>query len=124
MDEAKIIKTPVSEKISLSDAEDFSRPGFDGHVYVPSEAGAGFNTLLVDVHGRHPLKRMVDTTRTYFVVAGSGTFTLDGAASAVAVGDLFVVAPGSTYAYEGQMQLLEVNISPDNSFKDETLGRG
>lgn len=110
-----------AKKISLEDATDFEREGFTGHVLVPSEAGAGFNALLIEVHGRHPRKRMIDTTRTYFVVEGTGRFTLGDETSEVQKGDLFVIPPGSEYEYEGNMQLFEVNISPDNSFKDEKL---
>lgn len=108
-------------KISLSETSSFEREGFSGQVYVPSEAGMGFNALLVDVHGRHPRKRMIDTARVYFVVKGTGKFTLDQETFDAAEGDLFVIPEGHEYEYEGKMQLLEFNVSPENSFKDKEL---
>lgn len=111
----------AGRKISLEATEGFEKEGFSGHVYIPSEEKVGFNALMVDVHGRHPRKRMVDTTRTYLVVDGAGTFTLGDTATEVQKGDLFVIPPGEEYEYEGQMQLFEFNVSPDNSFQDETL---
>ncbi len=110
-----------ARKIGFMDAPSFEREGFSGHTLVPSEAGLGFSALLIDAHGRHPRKRMVDTTRTYFVIEGNGSFTLGDEVSRVQKGDLFVIPPGCEYEYEGHMELFEVNISPDNSFKDEKL---
>ncbi len=111
-----------SKKIRLSDTDGFQREGFDGHVYVPSDAGTGFNVLSVDVHGSHPRKRMMgDTTRTYYVIDGTGSFTLGDDTSEVSSGDLFVIPPDGEYEYSGQMRLLEVNVSPNNEFRDEKL---
>jgi mannose-6-phosphate isomerase-like protein (cupin superfamily) len=109
-------------RIQLSETTGFQREGFDGHVYIPSEAGVGFNVLSVDVHRSHPRKRMLgDTTRTYYVIDGTGTFTLGDKVNEVQAGDLFVIPPDGEYEYNGQMRLLEVNISPSNSFQDERL---
>lgn len=105
----------------MEQTDSFSREGFDGHVYIEKEAALGFNALLIDVHGRHPRKRMIDTTRTYFVVDGSGTFDLNGQVTEVKKGDFVVIPAGSEYEYQGQMQLFEVNISATNTFQDERL---
>jgi len=111
-----------SRSISLSETEYFERDGFEGHVYVPKEAGEGFNALVIDVHGRHPEKRILaGNTRSYFVIDGSGTFVVDGETQEAEKGDLLVIEAGSVYQYEGSMQLFEFNISPDNSFRDEKL---
>src|SRR5580698_7300571 len=105
-------------RIRLDETDGFSREGFDGHVYVPSEAGVGFNVLSVDVHGNHPRKRMVgDTTRTYYVIDGTGSFTIGDSSTEVQAGDLFVIPPEGEYEYSGQMRLLEVNVSPSNGFQ-------
>lgn len=108
-------------KISLNETSNFKAGGFSGQIYVQNESRAGFNALLITVDGRHPKKRMIDTTRNYYVIEGSGTFTLDDKPHKVSAGDLFVVGPGHTYEYEGTMKLFEFNVSPDNSFKDEVL---
>ena len=112
----------LPHKISLSETDSFECPEFDGHVYVAPDTNQGFNVLAIDVHGGHPRKRMLgDTTRTYYVIEGSGSFTVGDDIHNVAQGDLFVIPPDGEYSYDGQMRLLEVNISPTNTFQDEKL---
>lgn len=111
----------LTKKIALEETDTFDAGGFSGQVYVPNDLKAGFTALLITVNGRHPKKRMIDTTRNYFVVKGTGTFTLDGVPHIVHEGDLFVIGAGHEYEYEGTMTLFEFNVSPDNSFKDERL---
>jgi len=109
-------------RVPLSATKRFEREGFSGNVYIPNDANLGFAALQVDVHGRHPRKRMLDgTTRSYYVADGEGTFTLGDITYTVSKGDLFVIPPNGEYEYEGNMTLLEFNISPDNSFQDEKL---
>jgi hypothetical protein len=111
-----------SFRVPLSGATHFDRDGFSGDIYVSKEANLGFVALQVDVHGRHPRKRILDgNTRSYYVASGEGTFTLGDDTHSVQQGDLYVVPAGSEYEYEGVMTLLEFNISPDNSFGDEKL---
>jgi mannose-6-phosphate isomerase-like protein (cupin superfamily) len=113
-----VILTPMKDitgKISLDETNFFDADGFSGQEYVTREMQAGFNALLVTVAGRHTRKRMIDTTRAYFVVEGTGTFILDEDSHQVEKGDLFIIAPGHEYEYSGTMKLFEFNISPDNS---------
>jgi len=113
---------PLEQKISLGETTHFDREGFSGDIYVDKGEARGFNTLLVDVHGEHPRKRMGEsTTRTYFVIEGEGTFTIGEQTFAVSNGDYFVIEPGGEYNYSGNMKLLETNISSDNSFEDEKI---
>lgn len=124
-------KTPLNRKpadtkkgfhIPLVDASHFDRDGFSGDVFVPKEANLGFVALQVDVHGKHPRKRILEgNIRSYYVVSGEGIFTLGEEARQAQQGDLFVIPAGSEYAYEGVMTLFEFNVSPDNSFGDEQL---
>lgn len=122
MSEELVNPQHAPKRVQLSETKSFQREGFDGHVYVPSEAGVGFNVLSVDVHGSHSRKRMLgDTTRTYYVIDGTGSFTLGETTTAVQAGDLFIIPPDGEYEYNGQMRLLEVNVSPSNGFQDEKL---
>lgn len=99
----------------------FDRDGFSGDVYVEPDAGLGFSALHVDVNGAHPLKRMVNATRSYLVLKGQGTFTLNGETREVAEGDLFVIPDGGDYKYEGKMQLFEFNVPGTTSENSITL---
>jgi len=111
----------IARKVSIDETTNFDKVGFSGQVYVQNEEKVGFNALLVTVTGHHPKKKMVDTTRNYYVIEGEGSFTLDGVSHKVRVGDLFIVGAGHEYEYEGTMKLFEFNVSAENSFKDETL---
>jgi quercetin dioxygenase-like cupin family protein len=115
----------ASLKFGLSDTSNFDRPGFDGHVHVSPEQGLGFTALTIDVNGEHPRKRIIEGTRTYYVVDGNGTFTLDSETHHVQPGDLFVILEYGEYSYEGRMTLFELNIpsdlSPTGEVVDEKL---
>ncbi len=112
----------MTRKITFGQTKRFDKEGFSGNVYIDGSDQQGFNALLVDVHGRHPKKRILEgNTRSYFVVKGSGTLTLDGEAQEINEGDLFVISAGSEYEYSGNMTLFEFNVSPDNTFKDKRI---
>lgn len=100
----------------------FDKEGFSGDVYISKEEKKGFDALLVTVHGKHPLKKMIDTTRVYFVVSGEGKFFINNETFSAKKNDLFLIEPGDQYGYEGEnMNLFEFNISPENSFKDQII---
>ena len=109
-------------KISLSHTTQFEREGFSGNIYIDGSNNEGFNALQIDVHGKHPKKRILEgNTRAYYVAEGTGTFTLDGKVHEIKQGDLFVIPAGSEYEYQGKMRLFEFNISPGGIFGDEKL---
>ncbi|MBI2031580.1 MAG: hypothetical protein HYT08_03095 [Candidatus Levybacteria bacterium] len=111
MSEAEGSKSiPHPRKISFDKTEHFDREGFSGDHYVKPEDGLGYSALSVDVHGRHPLTRMVGATRSYYVREGTGMFTLNGVAHEVKVGSLFVIPDGGEYEYQGEMKLFEFNV--------------
>ncbi|HLB66830.1 MAG TPA: hypothetical protein VJJ78_04550 [Candidatus Saccharimonadales bacterium] len=108
--------------ISFKDTEGFDRGDFQDQVYVAKEEEVGFNALAVFVNGKHPIKQLGEqTTRTYLVVEGEGTFGLEGVNRPVSQGDMIVIPPKQRYQYEGVMTLFEVNVSPDNSFTDQKI---
>ena len=108
--------------IGFDDTEGFDHGDFRGQVYIPKDAELGINALFVVVDGRHPRKRIGEgNTRMYTVLQGDGTFELDDVPSKVKQGDTIVIPAGHEYSYAGKMALWEVNVSPDNSFKDKTL---
>jgi|SRR3989344_4995787 len=112
---------PQPRQISQSDTEHFDRDGFSGDVYVKPEDGLEFSALMVDVHGKHPLKRMINATRSYLVIKGNGSFTLNGKETEVKEGDLFVVPDGGEYRYQGTMKLFEFNVPGTTSNNSLTL---
>lgn len=95
----------------------FDTDGFSGDVYVKDEDKKGFNALRVSVNGKHPLKKLDESTRVYLVISGTGTFTINGKPEEVQPDNLYVIEPGDEYEYEGQMELFEFNVSRSNIFK-------
>lgn len=108
-------------RITPQQREHFDRPGFSGDIYMGPEASLALGASLIVVHGNHPLKRMIDATRSYFVVDGQGEFTLNGEKMLVNKGDLVVIPPGGEYRYHGIMTLFEVNVPPTTSANSVTL---
>ena len=109
------------EKIGIEDTYHFDKDGFSGNVYNTSEK-QGFLALEVLVHGTHERTRILEgTTRTYYVIEGEGTFTIGNTVHEVKKGDLFVIPAGGEYGYQGNMKLLEINISPTNEINEEPV---
>lgn len=109
------------KRIQLSETEGFSREGFDGHIYYSAPNGT-LSLLRIDVHGSHPRKKMLgDTTRTYTVLNGTGSFTVGEETFDVQPGDVYVIPPGGEYHYQGEMTLDEVNSSPSGNIQDQKL---
>ena len=111
----------LPRRISLDKTEHFEREGFDGHHYVKPEDGLGYSAIFVDVHGEHPLKKMVGATRSYLVIDGEGTFTLNGKPLKVREGDLVVIPSDGEYSYQGEMSLFEFNVPGTTSANAITL---
>jgi quercetin dioxygenase-like cupin family protein len=109
------------KRVSLNQARHFERDGFSGDQYVEANEGFGFSAINVDVHGRHPKKKMIDATRAYLVIEGTGTFNLNGQLSEVKKGDLFIIPNGGEYAYQGQMKLFEFNVPGTTSVNSISL---
>lgn len=108
--------------IPFDETEHFDREGFSGDIFVPKESRAGFTALQVTVDGKHPRKRIgKGNTRSYFVVDGGGTFTLNDEPRTVIPGDLIVIPSDNEYEYEGVMTLFEFNVSPRNTFRDKLV---
>ena len=100
-----------------SDTYHFDAGGFQGDVYIGDDDKKGFNALRVSVTGEHPTKTLSDTTRVYLVISGQGTFTINDETEEVTVDNLYIIEPGSSYSYQGEMELFEFNVSPNNIFK-------
>lgn len=112
---------PMPKRISPAERQHFDREGFSGDIYVNPEDGLGFSALMVDVHGKHPRKKMIDATRSYLVINGTGTFTLNGETQEVRQGDLFIIPAGGNYEYQGTMTLFEFNVPGTTSANSVTL---
>lgn len=121
MSEAEGRQSQPPRKISLGETQHFDAEGFSGDVYVDPKDGFGYSALGVDVHGRHPRKRVIGATRSYLVREGSGIFTLGGVVHEVKEGDLFVIPDGGDYEYGGKMKLFEFNVPGTTSANEEIL---
>lgn len=121
MSETEGTQPRLPRKISLDETEHFEREGFEGRHYVKADERLGFSFILVDLNGKHPLKRMVGATRSYFVIDGEGTFTLNGITSKAKEGDFYIIPDGAEYSYQGEMTLGEFNVPGTTSTNAITL---
>ena len=96
-------------KISQKDGKAFEREGFAGNFYLEN-MDEGFNAIFVDCFTGHPAKKIEGMTRCYFVIDGSGTFTINGEVMPAESHDFFIIKSGETYEYTGAMHLFEFNV--------------
>lgn len=91
---------------SLPSAPSFKGRGLSGYAFAPLKQ-KNLDVYYVDVKGGHDtfvVSRKI--TRTYYVLSGSGYFTVDGHIYHVAPGMLAEIPPGVEYCYSGTMKLI------------------
>ena len=103
---------------SLKNACKVVRPGFTAFVYNSKEDLPPLNTVLVDCHKDHEKVYVKESHRVYFVMEGSGTFTVGKEIYKVQPFDVVVIPPKVPYSYEGKMKLFEANF-PATGEEDE-----
>ena len=100
-------------RIKVSDVPINERNGFS-YRRIVSEKDGNHNILMIDVTTTHPLRRVLQGLRYYFVLAGSGTFVIDGEKFEVADQEIMTIQAGQEYRYEaspGGMSMLELNVN-------------
>ncbi len=98
-----------AHRVRLEDIEHFDRGDYGGWKYVAEFGDLGFTALRAHVEGQHPLKE-VDAARVYFIISGEGWFHFEEKSFRAEANDLFIIPPGSSYSYEGKMEMFEFNV--------------
>ena len=94
---------------SASSSPSFSLDGLAGYEYQPLK-DQDFAVHLLDVYKGHDTFMISKAlTRIYYVIEGSGSFTIDNQNYEVAAGLVIEVPPGLEYSYSGAMKLLLVS---------------
>ena len=91
---------------ALPDLPSFKGRGLSGYSFGPLKQ-KDLDVYYVDVNGGHDtfmVSRKI--TRTYYVLSGSGYFTVDGSLHDVSAGMLAEIPPGVEYSYSGTMKLI------------------
>lgn len=95
--------------IAASSSPSFNLKGLAGYEFHPLR-DPDFAVHLLDVHGGHDTFMISKAlTRFYYVLEGTGAFTIDGQRYEVAAGLLVEVPPGVEYSYSGSMKILLVS---------------
>ncbi|MDY6766065.1 MAG: cupin domain-containing protein [Candidatus Nanohaloarchaea archaeon] len=95
----------------LPDDPAFDQAGLTGYRF-PMDTDE-FEVYYVDVdQGHDSFIVSREIIHVYYVIDGSGTFTIDGTEHAVGTDDVVEVPPGVEYTYSGEMTLLLVMAPP------------
>src|SRR5579871_2056112 len=95
--------------LTASASPSFDLEGMAGYEYLPLK-DQDFAVHLLDVHRGHDTFMISKAlTRIYYVIEGSGAFTIDNQKYAVATGLVVEVPPGVEYSYSGSMKMLQVS---------------
>ena len=103
--------------IHIADVPENDRGSFS-YQRIIGEKDNDYNMLEIAVYGRHPKRRVLQGVRNYYVVSGSGSFTVAGEQQDVEEGATIIIHSGEVYeysAYTGGMKLLETNVNIDIS---------
>jgi hypothetical protein len=99
----------MSYVFAASSSPSFSLEGLAGYEYQPLK-DQDFAVHLLDVYKGHDTFMISKAlTRIYYVIEGSGLFTIDNQNYEVAAGLVIEVPPGLEYSYSGSMKMLLVS---------------
>lgn len=95
--------------LAASSSPSFTLEGMTGYEYRPLK-DQDFAVHLLDVYKGHDTFMISKAlTRIYYVVEGSGAFTIDNQRYDVAPGLVIEVPPGVEYSYSGSMKMLLIS---------------
>jgi mannose-6-phosphate isomerase-like protein (cupin superfamily) len=95
--------------LAASSSPSFALKGLTGYAFQPLK-DQDFAVHLVDVHKGHDTFMISKAlTRIYYIIEGTGVFTINNQNYDVAPGLLVEVPPGVEYSYSGSMRILLVS---------------
>lgn len=90
----------------------FSRVGVEGAIFSTQHLTSKTEFLIITTEAGH------DTTIiehecdfSYYILEGSGAFTIDGKTELCDVGDLVMIPAGHKFTYKGKLKML-LNVTP------------
>jgi mannose-6-phosphate isomerase-like protein (cupin superfamily) len=95
--------------LAISPSPSFVMEGLTGYAFQPLN-DPDFAVHFVDVHKGHDTYMISRAlTRIYYIIQGTGVFTIDRQKYDVISGQLVEVPPGVEYSYSGSMKILLVS---------------
>ena len=95
--------------LAASSSPSFVMEGLAGYEFQPLK-DQDFSVHLVDVHKGHDTFQISKAlTRIYYIIEGTGAFTIDNQRYDVVPGLIVEVPPGVEYSYSGSMKILLVS---------------
>jgi hypothetical protein len=99
----------MSYVLAASSSPSFALEGLTGYEFQPLK-DQDFAVHLVDVHRGHDTFIISKAlTRIYYIIEGTGVFTIDNQKYDVAPGLLVEVPPSVEYSYSGSMKIFLVS---------------
>ena len=99
----------MSYVLPASSSPSFALEGLTGYEFQPLK-DQDFAVHLLDVHKGHDTFIISKAlTRIYYIIEGTGVFTIDNQKYDVAPGLLVEVPPGVEYSYSGSMKIFLVS---------------
>jgi mannose-6-phosphate isomerase-like protein (cupin superfamily) len=99
----------MSYVIEVSSSPSFTQEGMAGYEFQPLK-DPDFAVHLLEVHTGHDTFMISKAlTRIYYIIDGSGVFTIDNQNYDVSSGLVVEVPPGIEYSYSGRMKILLVS---------------
>jgi mannose-6-phosphate isomerase-like protein (cupin superfamily) len=95
--------------LAASSSPSFAMKGLTGYEFQPLK-DQDFAVHIVDVHKGHDTFQISKAlTRIFYIIEGTGVFTIDNQKYDVVSGLLVEVPPGVEYSYSGSMRILLVS---------------
>ncbi len=94
--------------IRQSEAVEHGREGLNGWYYQLPDIEGGRSVIYAEVTGEHGQRTIGEHPRMYYIIDGSGQYTVNGEAFEVQKGDLVVIPAFGTYNFHATSPMLKV----------------
>lgn len=95
-------------KFSPQDGSKFDRGDIKGINYT-GDKFARMSAAIINVEGKHPKMKSVNSDRLYFILQGKGVFIINDQETNVKTQDVIIVPKNTPYSYSGTMQCFLVH---------------
>jgi len=107
-------------KHTLNNAKKFEWPGLKGWAYNSQEDFANASAAYFEVTGSHGKVKSTKSDRVYFVVEGSGEFTINDEIIPVEKSDVIIVPKNTHYNYKATNGTLKLYLVHTPAFDPES----
>ena len=86
--------------------------------YINETHNLGFSLVRSHLNGEHPLMKNINSSKTYYIIRGQGTFFVNNEQINVKASDVIIIPKNTKYKFNGKFSAILIS-SPAFNPKDD-----